>query len=97
MKRLSRSIVAVLALLAASLPAVYAAERSRAGEFPNKPIRWVIPFPPGGSIDMVGRFLGARLTERLGTQMVIDNPAARPASSAPKWLPTRLRTATPCS
>ena len=73
MKRLSLSIVAVLALLAASLPAAYAAERPRAGEFPNKPIRWVIPFPPGGSIDMVGRFLGARLTDRLGEQIVMDN------------------------
>ena len=73
MKPLRRSIAAVLALLTAAVPAVYAAERPRSGEFPHRPVRWVIPFPPGGSIDMVGRFLGAKLTERLGVQMVIDN------------------------
>ena len=80
MQPLNQSIVAVLALLAASLPPVNAAERSRAGEFPNKPIRWVIPFPPGGSIDMVGRFLGARLTDRLSEQMV-DRKSTRLNSS----------------
>jgi len=73
MKLLNPSIVVLLVLLEAALPTVYAAERYRAGEFPNKPVRWVIPFPPGGSIDMVGRFLGARLTDRLGEQMVVDN------------------------
>jgi tripartite-type tricarboxylate transporter receptor subunit TctC len=72
MHSLSRSIVAVLALLATLLPAVHAADGSQA-EYPNKPIRWVIPFPPGGSNDMLSRFLGAKLSDRLGQQMVIDN------------------------
>lgn len=34
--------------------------------YPARPIRWIIPFPPGGSNDMLGRFLGAKLTERRG-------------------------------
>ena len=72
MKPRSRSMLVVLALLANSLPAVRAAERPR-DDFPNRPVRWIIPFPPGGSIDLLGRFLGARLADRLGQQMVIDN------------------------
>jgi tripartite-type tricarboxylate transporter receptor subunit TctC len=42
-------------------------------DFPNRPIRWIVPFPPGGSNDVLGRFLGAKLTDRLRQQVVIDN------------------------
>ena len=73
MKPLGRSIVVALALLAGPLPAAHSAGESGASNFPNKPIRWVIPFPPGGSNDMLSRFLGAKLSDRLGQQMVIDN------------------------
>jgi len=41
--------------------------------FPNKPIRIVIPYPPGGGTDIVMRAVGPRLTERLGQPVVIDN------------------------
>ena len=44
-----------------------------AAAYPDKPVRWVIPFPPGGSNDILGRFLGTRLSERIGQQVVIDN------------------------
>jgi tripartite-type tricarboxylate transporter receptor subunit TctC len=67
MKLSSRSIVVVLGLLAGWVPAVNAAE------FPNKPIRWIIPFPPGGSNDVLGRYIGIKLGERMGQQIVIDN------------------------
>jgi tripartite-type tricarboxylate transporter receptor subunit TctC len=72
MKVFCRFLIAVLALLAVPFTAARAAD-SGAGNFPNKPIRWVIPFPPGGSNDLLGRFIGARLGERLGQQVVIDN------------------------
>jgi tripartite-type tricarboxylate transporter receptor subunit TctC len=67
MKLSSRSIVVVLGLLAGWVPAVNAAE------FPNKPIRWIIPFPPGGSNDVLARYIGIKLSERVGHQIVIDN------------------------
>jgi tripartite-type tricarboxylate transporter receptor subunit TctC len=43
--------------------------------FPQKAIRWIVPFPPGGSNDVLSRFLGAKLGERTGQQVVIDNRA----------------------
>jgi tripartite-type tricarboxylate transporter receptor subunit TctC len=44
-----------------------------AQEWPNKPIRWIIPFPPGGPADINARMLAPRLAERLGQQVVVDN------------------------
>jgi tripartite-type tricarboxylate transporter receptor subunit TctC len=41
--------------------------------YPAKPVRLIIPFPPGGSNDVVGRAIGQQLAERLGQSVVIDN------------------------
>jgi len=41
--------------------------------YPAKPVRLIIPFPPGGSNDVVGRAIGQQLAERLGQGVVIDN------------------------
>ena len=59
---------AVLALLV-SVAAAHAAEVS----YPTKPIRLIIPFPPGGSADPLGRAIGARFTETFGVTVVADN------------------------
>jgi tripartite-type tricarboxylate transporter receptor subunit TctC len=47
-----------------------------AQDYPTKPVRLVIPFPPGGSNDVVGRLLATHLGERLGKQVVVDNRGA---------------------
>jgi len=45
--------------------------------FPERPVRWIVPFPAGGSVDLVGRAIGQKLSELWGQQIVIDNrPAA---------------------
>jgi len=41
--------------------------------YPNKPIRFVVPFVAGGPTDIQGRMLGEKLTQRLGQQVVVDN------------------------
>ena len=46
-----------------------------AAGWPERPVRIIIPWPPGGSTDIVGRFLAADLTTRLKQQVVIDNRA----------------------
>ena len=67
-----RSAVA-LSLLAV-LPAVSQSAQS-ADVFPERPIRMIVPFPPGGSNDVLGRYIGLKLTDRIGQQIVIDNRA----------------------
>ena len=46
-----------------------------ADDYPTRPIRLIIPFPPGGSNDIIGRLLGLQLGERLGRPVIIDNRA----------------------
>ncbi len=54
-----------------------AADSGAAKSFPQRPVRWVVPFPAGGSIDLVGRVLGQKLYDVWGQQLVVDNrPAA---------------------
>jgi tripartite-type tricarboxylate transporter receptor subunit TctC len=44
-----------------------------AQDYPNRPVRWVVPYPAGGGTDITARIVGAWLTERLGQQVVIEN------------------------
>ena len=43
--------------------------------FPNRPLRYIVPFPPGGSTDIVARIVAAGLSDGFGEQVVIDNRA----------------------
>ena len=47
-----------------------------AQDYPTKPVRLIIPFPPGGSNDVVGRLIATHLSEQLGKQVVVDNRGA---------------------
>ncbi len=71
MHPLSRWSFAALVVAAFALPPSVAP--AKAGGYPDKPIRLIVPFPPGGSNDILGRYLGQRLSDRLHQQVVIDN------------------------
>lgn len=58
-----------LLLLLVAAPALQAAQR----DYPNKPIRWVTPYPPGGSTTALSRLVGDKLAESFGKNVVIDN------------------------
>ena len=61
------------AAAAAFLPAPAHAQPSDAAAWPAKPIRWVVPFPPGGAMDVIARTLGERAGRALGQPFVIEN------------------------
>ena len=46
---------------------------AQSGAYPNKPIRWVVPFAPGGGTDFVARPIANKLTERIGQHILYDN------------------------
>ena len=70
MKPYSHVFPAAAILAASVLVPVLAASPA---DYPNKSVRIIVPFPAGGSNDMLARYFGDKLTERLGQQSVIDN------------------------
>ena len=75
-RSIGKTVMKTVLLLAVSFamavsPARFAAAQSE--NYPAKPIRWIVPFPPGGSVDILARLAGAKLAENLGQQVVIDN------------------------
>lgn len=61
------------ALCLAAGTAIAAATQAQAQAFPSRPIRFIVPFPPGGSLDVAGRIIAERLTVVLGQPVVIEN------------------------
>ena len=61
---LRASVALALAALSGTAPAQ---------AYPTKPVRLIVPFPPGGSNDIVGRLMAQELTDKLGKQVVVDN------------------------
>ncbi len=67
--RLSAFICGFVIAVSVLMPAPVSAQ----GNYPNKPVRMILPYPPGGSVDFAGRELAAKLSEVWGQQVVLDN------------------------
>jgi tripartite-type tricarboxylate transporter receptor subunit TctC len=70
MTRFRGSIIAAFAL---ALPMLHAAPAWSQAAYPSKPLRWVVPWPPGGGADTLTRLLSPKLSEALGQQIIVDN------------------------
>ncbi len=68
MKKITRRIL-IASLGAAALPLLHAQE------FPNKPIRLIVPYPPAGASDITARLIAEKLSKKYGTQVLVDNKA----------------------
>ena len=68
MRMLVNVVPALMVAIGGFTPALASAQT-----YPVKPIRLIVPFPPGGGVDFIGRIVGQKLAERLGQQVAIDN------------------------
>jgi len=71
-------IILCAALAAPAAHAAQSASKGAEGAYPTRPIRLLIPFPPGGGADISGRIIGKAIGDRMGVQVVADN---RPGAS----------------
>ena len=63
----------------AAIAVLFGCSAACAQNYPSKPIRFILPFPPGGGTDTLARIVGQKLGENLGQTIVLDN---RPGAGA---------------
>jgi tripartite-type tricarboxylate transporter receptor subunit TctC len=68
-----KKLTAVLVLASAINPAAMAADKGVAGDYPNRSVRFIVPYTPGAINDFVARLVAQKLTEAWGKQVVVDN------------------------
>jgi len=73
-RRAAISLIAI-GLSAIGLPVLASIGSASALDYPTRPVRFVVGYPPGGATDILARLIGQRLSERLGQQFVIENKA----------------------
>jgi tripartite-type tricarboxylate transporter receptor subunit TctC len=62
-----------IGLMTIGLSAIASIGSAVAADYPSRPVRWVVGYPPGGATDIIARLIGQRLSEKLGQQFVIEN------------------------
>ena len=63
----------ILQWAAAIIALVTAGPAMAQTNYPERPVRWIVGYPPGGATDILARLIGQRLSEKLGQQFVIEN------------------------
>jgi tripartite-type tricarboxylate transporter receptor subunit TctC len=67
MRRITRLAAAALAIAFAGIGTAVAAD------YPTRPVKWVVPYPPGGTTDVLARIIAGWLTEKMGQPFIIEN------------------------
>jgi len=62
-----------LGLIGTGISTLALGGRASAADYPARPVRWLVGYPPGGATDILARLIGQRLSEKLGQQFVIEN------------------------
>jgi len=62
-----------ICLIAIGISAIASIGSAAAADYPTRPVKWIVGYPPGGATDIIARLIGQRLSERLGQQFVIEN------------------------
>jgi tripartite-type tricarboxylate transporter receptor subunit TctC len=69
MCNITRFMLLACSMLATALPPHFAS----AQQYPTRPIRWIVPVPPGATTDILSRLIGSKMSEAWGQQVVVDN------------------------
>lgn len=70
---LRRAAIGLIAMSSVFLSALLSIGGAAAQDYPTRPVRWVVGYPPGGATDILARLVGQRLSERLNQQFVVEN------------------------
>lgn len=70
---MTRSFIELTRIVTVAVLAVLSGALAAQQNYPNKPIRWVTPYPPGGSTTALSRLVGEKLSEAFGRPVIIDN------------------------
>ena len=70
-----RTLMRTAAAVTLSITLSVLAGTAFADTYPSRPIRMIVPFPPGGTLDTVARLLAQKLSEQMGQQLIVDNRA----------------------
>ncbi|TAI60970.1 tripartite tricarboxylate transporter substrate binding protein [Bradyrhizobium sp. Leo170] len=62
-----------LGLIGSGISTFAIGRASAAADYPARPVRWIVGYPPGGATDILARLIGQRLSEKLGQQFVVEN------------------------
>ena len=70
-----RHALNTLVLACAGLAMLGGATAARADGYPERPVKWIVPFPPGGAMDSIARTLGESMGKQLNTSFIVENRA----------------------
>jgi tripartite-type tricarboxylate transporter receptor subunit TctC len=71
--KLFTRLVSIAAFISAATMPMFAS--AQASDYPARPVKWIVPYPPGGTTDVLARIVAQWLTEKMGQQFIVENKA----------------------